>query len=607
MGAFSSRRFLILTFLALVLFFAGLLTYVSFQLKEVKDPLLTFLKSKIQGDIQIEAASVSLLPPGLHLKNVKLFAPGDPEPAATIEVTDLRFKLFPLLQRNIDTRIYIRKPSLRMVLGTDGKNNFEKIFEPLLAGNAPPNSGVGEKLWWNRLAVSKLVIEGAHFSSSEQRNATPTEIQNLEVEANDIRFDSSEPARLKIRFDIPKISKESVKIVMQLALDEKNQLIKVKEGKASWGAAEIRMGGEALLPNSQRKNVELALNFSLADLDLKKFAKGLVKPLEINGDLACQGKITGSAFSPQLNMSIDSKNMNLPGKNISRLHAEFIKKDKVIEISKASFEIFNGKVVFTGSLLPEKTISGTFKLNLQGLSVAAMSGKPHPAVLSGQLEVKGSNVEDPRSFGGEGNIRVAPIPLPVVDLKDKIKIAQILTDGVLMSKTINLDFLSSSSNVIGSQINQFTSAVSFSGDDITFNSFHLSNDRLSASGSGSVRNQKTLKASGTATLSTAVTTLLFPDPNFRYALTGGKGVLSVPFQLSGTVDNPDFSINSEYLKQLIAKSAAASLKNIILGNQKPSDLINSALKGTPLGNLPLPPSNSKTNKPKNFEQFFFGR
>ncbi len=631
---FRAKVWIILGVLfSIFLFF---LFYVSHQLKQVKEPLIAFLKSHIQGDIQMKEAEASLFPPGIRLKELRLFAPGDSEPAAFIEEVDLNFKLFPLLFFHvsnhqphsgvegeapvalplegetlapvIDTKIYIRKPKIRMVLGTDGKNNFEKIFEPLLAGQKQKSSGISENLWWKRLSVSKLVIKDARFSSSEARNATPTEIQNLDVEASDIRLESaSEPARIKIHFDLPRLSRESVKISLKLQHDPKEEILKLQEGEVRWGAAEMNLGGEVFLPSVQRKNVELNLRFDLDNLDLKKFAKMLVKPLNLAGDVSWHGDISGTAFSPALEMKIDSRTMQVNGKEISKLHSEISKQDKVIEIKKAEMGFWGGLVRATGTMLPEKTISGNFRVDLQSLSLAVITGKPHPARLSGKLDVKGSDIEDARSFSGDGNINLGPIPLPIVNLKDKMKVAEFLTDGSLLAKAINLDFLSSSTNVIGSQIDSLNANISFSGDDIVFNSFRLSNSHFSAIGSGSLQNQKSLKASGTATLSNAVTTLLFPDHNFRSALTSGKGGLSVPFHVSGTVENPDFSIDRAYLKELIAKAAAASLKNMILGNQKPMDFLNSALQGAPLGNLPIPQKAQKNSKPKNFEQFLFGR
>jgi len=597
--------------------FSAILTlvfYVSHQLKAVKEPLLAFLKSQIRGEIQIQEAKASLLPPGLRLKGIQLFAPGETEPAAAIEEADLSFKLFPLIQREIDTKISIKRPQIQLVLGTDGKNNFEKIFEPLLSSQPAAPAKLGEKLWWKRLSVSKLVIRDARFSSSEARNATPTELQNLDVEASNLRLESAtEPAIIEIEFDLPRLSRESVEIQVKLQHDPKQEVLNVQEGAIEWGAARMNLTGKALLPSAKREGVELDLGFQWQDLDLKKFSKSFVKPLPLEGDLSGQGSLQGSAFSPVLQLALDSRSLRAAGRTIERLHAEIRKKDKVVEIQKAEMSTLGGQVQATGTLLPEKTVSGNFLVDLKGLSLAALSGKPHPARLSGKLDVNASDVADFRSFSGEGNIVAGPFPLPVMDLKEKMRVAEFLADGTLLAKAINLGFLSSSANVIGTQIDSVNAAISFSGDDLLFNSFRLSNSHFSAAGSGSLKNQKNIRASGTATLSTAVTTLLFPDNNFRSALTGGKGGLSVPFHLSGTTDNPDFAIDSGYLKELVAKAAAASLKNMILGNAKPQDLLNSALKETPLGKI-LPPANNtsggakkNSNKPKNFEQFLFGR
>ena len=77
-------------------------------------------------------------------------------------------------------------------------------------------------------------------------------------------------------------------------------------------------------------------------------------------------------------------------------------------------------------------------------------------------------------------------------------------------------------------------------------------------GSGQILNQKSISASGTATLRSGVTIQLFPDPQFRSAVTGGKAGLSVPFTL-GPLDNPDFNIDSGYMSNLIARAAATAL------------------------------------------------
>ncbi len=585
--------------------------YISHQLKQIKEPLIAFLKKQVQGDIQITRVEASLFPPGIRLENVLLYAPGETEAAAIIQEADLSFKIFPLLSKHIDTKIYIQRPQIRLVLDTDGKNNFEKIFAPLLSKQNSNPSKLSEKVWWERLSVSKLVIEDAQFKSSEARNATPTEIQNLNVEANDLSLENSkDPARIKIEFDLPRLSKDSVEIHVKLQNNTQKGELNFKEGKVEWGAARLLLSGVALLPQDSRKGLELNLKLQLEELDLKKFSKSFNPALELSGDLSGSGSIEGSAFSPILAMNLHSRTLKVKDNKIDRLQMSLSKKDKAIEINKAEMSAFGGAISATGTLLPEKTVSGNFWVDLKSLSLSELIKKPHPARLSGKLEVNGSDISDLRSFSGDGNVSLGPVPLPVVDLKSKMKVGEFLAEGSLLEKAFNLGFLSSSANVIGTQIDSLNANISFSEDDIVFNSYRLSNSHFSATGSGSLKNQKTLRASGTATLSSAVTAMILPDINFRSMLTGGKTSLSLPYHVAGTIDNPEFSIDSAYSKELVAKAAAGSLKKMILGDGKPQDLINSVLQESPLGkNLPSvsPNSSKKNSKPKTFEQFLWGK
>src|SRR5262249_1656269 len=177
-----------------------------------------------------------------------------------------------------------------------------------------------------------------------------------------------------------------------------------------------------------------------------------------------------------------------------------------------------------------------------------------------------------------------PIPIPPVNLQNKVRVGEVLAAGTGMNKMVNVGMLSSSANLVGTQIPQIDAAVKFSGRNLTMSPLSLGNDHFSATGSANIVQQKTINASGTATLNPSVTAQLFPDASFRSAVTGGKGALSVPFTLSGPLDNPNFNIDSGYLSNLIAKAAASALPRMLMGGLKPGEAVNQALKGTPLGN-----------------------
>jgi|GEM_PF-2588118 len=566
--------------------FASLLVYVSYQLRDVKTPLINFLKSHIDGDLQIGDADVVFFPTGMNLKDVKLFAPGETEPSAVVKRAKLRFDLLPLIQKKIETRVTVIEPDIRLHRGKDGKSNMEKIFTPLMKGEKTQPEKAVDTLWWKRLAVNKLRIEKAHFISTQEGHGEPLELKNLDVEADEIRFESSRvPARIKIRYDLPQISKEPMEISTKATFEEADQSLKLDEGKFKWGAAAMKFGGEALLPSETRKDVALNLNFQSEPIDLKKLSKAMTQPLPATGTLHFKGSVVGTAFEPLLTLVVDSPSLTAAGKNLSNLHGEFVKKGEPVEIKNMSFGVFGGSVDLSGKALMKDQTSVQLNTNLKSISLAAASGQSgNPARLSGNLQVSSPQVTNPNSFSGGGHISVGPFPIPPVDLKNKVRVGEVLAAGTGMNSMVNVGMLSSSSNLVGTQIPQINATVKFSGTNVTMNPFSLGNDHFSAAGSGSIVQQKTINASGTATLTPGVTAQLFPDAAFRAAVTGGKGALSVPFSLAGPLDNPSFNIDSGYLSNLIAKAAAVALPRMLMGGVKPGEMVNQALKGTPLGN-----------------------
>jgi len=566
----------------------ALFAYVSFQLRDVKAPLLSFLKNQIDGDLQIADADVSLFPAGINLKGVKLYAPGETTPSATIEKAKLRFNLLPLIQKKIETRVFIYEPDIRLTRGKDGRSNMERIFSPLMAGEKKkeisPEAEAMERLWWKRLAVNKLLIEKAHFISIPQKTGkAPTELKNVSIEADEIRFEAGQaPAKIKIRYDLPQISKEPMELRLRLAFQEATQGLQVQEGKFGWGPLAMDLSGEALLPTLARKDVLLNLNFLSPTVDLKKLSKIMTDPLPVSGILSLKGTVTGTAFDPLLKLILDSPSLTVAGKTLANFHAELTKKDKAVQIDKASFGIYGGSVALSGVALPSETTSVNLDVSLRSISLAAAAGSKSPASLSGTLQVASGNIKNPNSFSGGGRISLGPIPLPVVNLQNKIKVGEIVTAGTGANRLVNLGMLSSSANLIGTSIPQINATIKFAGRNVTMSPFSLGNGHFKASGSGAIANQKSIAASGTATLNPSVTAQLFPDPLFRSAVTGGKGGLSVPFTLSGPLDNPDFNIDSGYMSSLIARAAATALPKLLMGGVQPQQMLGAALKNTPL-------------------------
>jgi len=291
-----------------------------------------------------------------------------------------------------------------------------------------------------------------------------------------------------------------------------------------------------------------------------------------------------------LKLVLDSPEIKAKGYTLSKLHAELVKKKKPLVIQNTSFGLAGGTVGISGEIVSEEKTAADLKVKLKSLSVATLSGKKGmPARLSGNLRIKNSDMQNSGGYHGGGNISVGPIPLPQVDLKNKVRVAEILTAGTSVGSMVNVGMLSNSANVIGKQINQVKATVSFGGGNVTLRPFSMSNGHFHASGNGKVIGQKNISGSGTFTLNRGVTRRLITDPLLRSALTDGKGALSFPFSISGPLADPQVAVNSGYLKSQMAKATILLIQKQALSGIQPEKILNQALKGTPLGdkNSPL--------------------
>ncbi len=63
----------------------SLLAFLSYKIRDIKEPLIATLKSYVDGELKIEAAKVVMFPTGIDLKDVTLYAPGENEPSASVK------------------------------------------------------------------------------------------------------------------------------------------------------------------------------------------------------------------------------------------------------------------------------------------------------------------------------------------------------------------------------------------------------------------------------------------------------------------------------------------------------------------------------------------
>ncbi|HKX13437.1 MAG TPA: hypothetical protein VJP40_09815 [bacterium] len=568
----------------LVIGVGSLAFYLSHRLRDVKGPLIRALQSQIDGELKVGEATVVVFPAGLDLKDIQLYAPGEQEPSATIKVAELRFDLIPLVRKKIQGKLNVIEPEIFLRRTKDGKTNMERIFAPLISGESKERVSAVDQLWWKRLAIDRLRIKDARFLATREGSEDKVELKDIDVAADRIRFDGSrEPAKIKISYSLPQVSKEPMKISTQMRFDEAIQGLRLEEGTVLWGETKMNFGGPVLLPGEKNKEVGLDLAFDAPEIDLKKFGAMLAKPIPATGKMAMKGTVKGSAFEPKLDVTLDSPALNVAGKSLSKFHAELSKKEKPVEIRNTSFGIYGGTIQLSGEAVPGPVIPAKLNVGLRSLSIAAATGKPSPASLSGDLQLTSPNVSNPNSFSGGGKISAGPFPLPVVNLQNKVKVAQILAAGTAVGQMVNVGMLSSSANVIGTQVDRVNAAVRINGNNVTLAPFNLGNGHFTASGNATIANQQSINGGGTFNLSPGVTSSLITDARLRQSMTGGRGGLAVPFSISGPLADPNISVDSGYIQGLVSKATAAGLTNMLMGGVKPEGMLNEALKNTPLG------------------------
>lgn len=566
--------------------FAGVSLFAYLRLSNIKQPLISTLQQYIDGRLEMESADLKLLPPGLELQGVTLWAPGEEEPSAKVKSAKLSFNLLPLIQKKIESELEIENPVIYLRSSKKGPSNMEAIFAPVMARPKEQKTNLGD-MWWRRIAVEKLTIDNAEFLSQGPKGEAGTHLKNIYVEADQIRFeDQRKPARLKIRYELPQYSKEPLALDTLLRFYPEKKVMNLEEGQLQWGQLTADLGGEVLQSGGKGKDeLELDLHVKTQDFELAQLDKILIKSPGLKGKVNGVGTVTGSPFAPLFSFNLDSPQLRAKAYTLSNLHSLIQKDKKYIHIKDTHFGLFGGQVGVSGKVNPKGAMPTDLNLKLSKLSVAAATGKKDmPARLSGNLSMKSPSLAQAKSYSGGGHITVGPIPLPQMDFKKKIRIAEVLSTGTGLNNMVNVGMLGNSANVIGTQVDQVKAKVSIGGGNITLHSFNLGNGHFHANGSGKILQQKSVMASGTFTLNSRVTRQFITDPLLRRVLTEGKNQLSFPFSITGSLSDPKVAVDSSSLKGRMAAATALMLQRQLAGGQiNPQGMLNEALKGTPAG------------------------
>lgn len=586
MKKFTKLKWLLFTLVTVfVLGTTALSTVAYFKLRDVKASLQEVLQGYIDGKIVIANAKVNFFPSAIELEGVELFAPKAKKPAASIPKAKLSFDLLPLLQKKLKTSLKIVEPQVHLHQAKAGPSNMERIFAPVLKEEKDSKTSLDE-FWWKRLAIEKLSIENAHFISSQEGKKEKTEIKQINIQADDIRFDSpNQPANIEISYKMPDLAKGPLILKTLMFFKEKESLLSLEEGRVLWGPLKLALGGQVRLPGEKNKEVVLDFSFAGKGLRLKEIQEFFYQETAVEGPLNIKGSITGSPYAPIILMELSSAELKAKEVTIKDFFARLKKIKEPIELIQLSLKVFEGQVQGKGQLKSASKTSGTLNLKLDHLSVAAMSGKSKkemPARLNGQLKLQSSDVSNMAKLSGGGPITVGPIPLPQVSLKNKIKLAQIVTAGSGFEKMVHLKLLEDSRQVIGSEVNPLKAKVVINGNKLSLVPYSLANGHFRAGGKADIFEQKTISSMGTFTLNRRVTQSLILDPHLRRILTQGRQELVFPFTLKGPLADPEVTVDSSHLQKGMALATADLLRRQALGGLKPEEMAKEALKNTPV-------------------------
>jgi len=586
------------------------LFYISNKIENIKEPLIAFLKSQIAGNLIIQEAKVSFFPPGIDLQNISVFAPGEEKACVTAQTGKLRFHYIPWLQDKVQITLYINKPDVVFYKQANGQSNMEQIFEPLLKGTGQ-SSSFFSKFWRGKLEVDAIRIKQGHFLIKSQ--GEETEIKNIQLKADQIQFEKNKPAHIHAQLLVPRWGAKELALDFPLLL-EKEKNLKITSGNIQWDKLKAQFQGQVVLPDSDQKepNLDVEVKSSSDFKTLSNLAD--LPPGE--GILNLLVHLKGSVFIPVISFEADSPQLKIKDKKLTDFKLMAQKKTEPFEIEKASFHIFGGDIQSSGTVLL-KAPSAALKVQANNLSLAEISGdKTQRARLSANLNLENKNLKNESAWTGSGSVNLGPFSIPATDLSQKVRVAEILAMATSLDQKINIGMLKSSSNVVGTQIDQIRANINFAGDTVNITSFNLGNSHFTASGSGTLVQQKRINASGVAVLSSAVTAQLFPDAPFRNALTEGKGSFSVPFRVTGNLPDPEVLVDQEALKQIIHRATLLTVKEVLLGGVRPQKLIDSAIQNSPLGKIfkkqdpnapPPPPAQNPPPKRNPLQELLFGR
>ena len=233
------------------------------------------------------------------------------QPFATLEESDIKIKLLPLLSKKIDvSRIVLKGLTLHLAINPQGVGNWDDSSAPDATKTTPsaPLNSSGKPNAGNALAVlaiGGIAVENALITWDDQRSEKHLLIKDLNLNTGKFAYDERVAVDLALVVLNPDTNfTESIKLTTGLTVNEKFDTFALSHSELQTSAEGEHVPGksltatlavaDAVLETSQQSVKVSGLQFKSKDLTISAELSGN----NLNGQPSFQGPVTVADFSP---------------------------------------------------------------------------------------------------------------------------------------------------------------------------------------------------------------------------------------------------------------------------------------------------------------------
>lgn len=496
---------------------------------------------------------------GLSIKDGFLQLAKEGEVPTEVNCLDLNLDGFTVFSEKATVPIYLAAA----LLGSE-KQNFK------LEGRAHLNNK--EKTFDTKKL--KITIGEALFNFSGSGNLGLQKSADISLE-----LDKSTVGKLlafdnKIAAAIPKdISKElllKTPISLKLEAFYKDPEVDIKKINLSFGATKITGNGN--MTASGNMPAAISLNIKPLKISELKSIFSALAPLEGVSDPDLNLKISGSATNPKtLKVSghVESDKIRYQEYEISNLKTDFAYSKSKLNLEALTGKLYGGALAGSGSLAMIGDPAYEADVSINGVDMAKAPATKDILKGVGTLKVvasgKGTEEKDiKKNLKARGSINLKDGDIPSLKLGEKIfgnSAWNILRKTGIGLNEAALNELKG----LDASCKDFSLTFKVENGVITTPDVKWQHSKYRTTLSGSVTMDERLSYKGEFALLRPTTDKLFTNQTTKKILANKSGEMAIPFEVSGTVANPNVGPDEKYLGQLFGRAVKELVVNKVAG------------------------------------------